>query len=170
MKIQLPFNPGNWRTQALVSLLLILLLIGFATRCHAVEPYMQIGAGYTKSGGSTVLDMAYVRPNFVKDSALEVGVTFFSPYTFNGEQGAGNFIWRAQIVDGFGRFDVGFGAAIIQHDDAFNSGKLNFALSLSYRFQRPFTLALDRHFSNGGTASPNRGRDAPVLSYRLGEH
>lgn len=165
----LPFNQGAPKVQLAVLILLLVLIAGFATRCRAEGSYMQIGAGSTiVRGEASVIDLAAVYPNAAPgDAALEVGTTFIGGSDFRGADQRNNFALRAAIVDGFGRFDVGLGAAYLQNIDQYNGSNLNFCLLLAYRFERlPISIRL-QHFSNGGTKSPNRGRDMVFVAWRF---
>lgn len=165
--MKLPFNPGNLKTQLAVGALVLLILFGFATKCHSAEPYIQFSAGSTiYRGPATVLDMAVINPAFAGDTALEVGITLIGESALYGDQ-PGQIAWRAQLVDGFGRFDVGLGAAYLRNTDVYNCGGMNFALSLAYQFRfLPITARLG-HLSNAGTCRPNKGRDFLTLGWRF---
>jgi len=168
--IKLPFNPGNRASQIGVSIVVLLLIAALATKCQAADrkgAYAQFGVGYTLRGDSSVLDLAVIKPDVVRDADIEMGLTFYSASELYDLPQGPNFAWRVQLVDGFGNFDVGLGIAVLPKSDIYNTGTLNFSLSLGYRFQRiPVTVSL-RHLSNGGTSSPNKGRDALTISYRF---
>ncbi len=168
MKLSLPFNPGSWKTQLGVGLVLILLFSALATKCRAAEPaYMQGGVGSAVvRGPAPVIDVTIVYPNRVKDASYELGATLIGESSFRDANQRNNFALHASIVDGLGRFDVGLGAAYLQNTDEYNGSHLNFHLLLQYRFRRWPVVARWQHFSNAGTQSPNRGRDMALL-YRL---
>lgn len=162
-----PFNRGKPGVQMGVLFLLALLVCGFATRCHAADSYMQMGVGSTIIRGQTAaVDLAVVYPEAIgNDTAVEVGATFIGASQLNGDQRQ-NFALRAGVIDGFGRFDVGLGVAYLQNVDTYNGSNLNFSLMLAYRFKVPITVSL-RHFSNGGTRSPNKGRDMLLVAWQF---
>lgn len=167
--MKLPFNPGDKKVQAAVGLVIVLLLAGFATTCHGAEPYAQFGYGRTLVKGETdALDLSIRYPDAGPgDADYAFGVTFIGPSILYGQDQRGNFAWRAEIIDGFGRFDVGLGLAVMQNEDIYNSGRMQFTLSLGYRFQRiPITVGI-RHFSNGSTDRPNKGRDVAFVAWRF---
>jgi hypothetical protein len=164
----LPFNPGKPKVQLAVSLVIVLLLLAFASRCHA-DSYAQFGAGSTVvRGESAIIDLALVYPDAgPRDAAIEVGATFIGTSEHEGAGQRNNFALRAAVVDGFKRFDVGLGVAYLQNTDIYNGSHVNFTLLLGYRFKRlPLTMRL-QHFSNGGTQSPNKGRDMLFLAWRF---
>lgn len=166
--MKLPFNPRNPKTQLLVAAVVLLLLAGLATMARA-DPYAQSSAGSAiVRGEAAAIDLAIVYPEAGPgDSSYAVGVTLIGESTFQGATQRNNFAWRAELVDGFGRFDVGIGVAVMQNEDAFNSCDLQFTLALGYRLRRwPVTVGL-RHFSNSGTCSPNKGRDLLLVGWRF---
>lgn len=170
MKLNLPFNPGNWKVQIGVGLVLVLLFTAFATNCRADEtsPYVQLGMGSAiVRGPAPVLDLTVVYPHRVKDASYEFGTTLIAESSFREVQQRNNFAFHASIVDGFGRFDVGLGAAYLQNTDEYNGSNLNFHLILQYQVKTiPVTLRW-QHFSNAGTRLPNRGRDMLIAYWRF---
>lgn len=169
----LPFNQKSTKTQIGVLVLIVLFLTALVTKCARAgegEPYTQIGGGMTVvRGAAPVIDISFVYPEAGPgDSVLEVGATFIGGSTFEGTYQQNNFAWRAAIVDGIGPIEVGLGAAFLQNVDTYNGSHTNFVLILGYKFKRwPVTLRLDQHFSNGGTQSPNKGRDMTLGIWRV---
>lgn len=164
----LPFNQKNRKTQAGVLLVLILLVLGFATQSRAGD-FLQFGGGMTVvRGKAPALDVSLVYPEAgPKDAVVEIGATFIGASTHDQKGQGNNFAFRAALVEGFGRFDVGLGAAYLQNADAYNGSNLNFQLLLGYRFKAlPISLRIS-HFSNGGTRSPNLGRDMLLVLWRF---
>lgn len=165
--MKLPFNPRNPKTQIMVGIVLALFLAGAATTCRG-EPLLQFGIGSTIiRGQAPVIDLAVVYPQAgPADSDYVAGLTLIGESDYRGPQ-RNQIAWRAGIVEGFGRFDVGIGAAILQNEDAFNSCRMQFVLSLGYRFLRWPVTAGVQHFSNAGTCFPNVGRDMATISWRF---
>ena len=57
----LPFNQGNTKTQIGVAVVLVLLIVGFATKCAAGDGYTQIGGGSTiVRGTAPAIDLSFV--------------------------------------------------------------------------------------------------------------
>lgn len=168
MKLKLPFNPRSPKTQLLVAIVLLLFLAGAATTCRGAEPVLQFGLGGTlMRGPAPVLDLAVVYPKAGPgDADYLLGVTLVGESEYRGASQRNQVFWRAQIIEGFGKFDVGLGVAVKQNDDAYNSGGLQFALSVGYRFGR--VAAQELHFSNSGTRYPNAGRDLAIAAWRFG--
>src|SRR4051812_44001373 len=91
-----PTNRGNPKVQAGVLVVIVLLLFGAATRCHAADnSYMQFGVGSAVVRGPTaVVDLAVVWPDAgPRDAAFEVGTTFIGASVLNGAYQANNFAW-----------------------------------------------------------------------------
>lgn len=162
MKINLPFNQGNRKTQMGVLAVLILLLAAFCTNARA-ESYASFGVGSTLvRGEAPMIDLTITYPEAgPKDADYAIGVSFIGGSEFNGTQ-PNQFAWRAEVLDGLGKFDVGLGIAYLQNVDTFNGSNTNFTLSLHYRFQH-WKVSV-RHYSNGGTIKPNKGRDMLYFS------
>ncbi len=166
----LPFNQGKPKVQAGVLLIIVLIVIGLATKARAGESYAQFGVGSAVvRGPAPVLNLSIVYPDAGPgDASFEIGVMFIGESTTpdNGHQRQ-NFAWYGALVEGFGRFDVGVGPAFLQNLDTYNGSHTNFTLLLGYRFKRvPITLRI-QHFSNGGTVSPNKGRDSLLAIWRF---
>jgi hypothetical protein len=166
----IPFNQGKPKVQLGVLTIVLLLILGLATQCaRAEESYAQIGGGGAViRGPSAVIDLAYVYPNAApKDAVLEVGATFIGASTLNGNVQRNNFALRATVVEGLGPVEIGLGVAYLQNTDTYNGSNLNFNLLIGYDFKIvPLTIRL-QHFSNGGTRSPNKGRDMLLLIWRF---
>lgn len=166
--LNLPFNPGK-KVGYAVAAVILLLLTAFATRCaQGADNYMQFGAGSAIVRGATPsISITAVFPDKIRDTDIEVGATFLGESSFREQVQRNNFAWRATLVDGFGHFQVGLGAAYLQNTDEYNGSQLNFHLMLGYRFEKiPLSVRVE-HFSNGGTRMPNRGRDMLLVYYRF---
>ncbi len=169
--MKLPFNPRNPKTQVMVGIVLALLLAGAATTCRSAEPVLQFGIGSAIiRGEAPVIDLAIVYPQAGPgDADYLFGVTLIGESELYGQAQRNQVAWRAGIVEGFGRFDVGIGLAVLQNADVYNSCRLQFALSLGYRPRRwPVSLGL-QHLSNSGSCYPNKGRDALLVAWRFGD-
>jgi predicted porin len=78
-----------------------------------------------------------------------------------------NFRIKAQYLDGFGPWSFGLGVSVGQNVDDFNGSKMNFALSIEYRFTKLPLVIQYAHDSNAGTVQPNDGRDYILVGYRF---
>lgn len=167
----LPFNQGSAKTQAGVAVVIVLLLVALALpRCAQADgSYSQFGLGSTYlRGQAAAMDLSFVYPDAApRDAALEVGATFVGGSTLNGADQRNNFALRAAVVDGLWRFRVGLGVAYLQNVDVYNGSHVNFNLILGYDVKTlPLSLRV-HHFSNGGTQSPNKGRDMLLVYWRF---
>lgn len=164
----------NWKTTALVLLLVALLVIGLAIpQCHAEgvldAPYVQLSAGKTYiRGPAEVLDLTFTQPApQLRHAYWQESLTVIGSSTYRNQPVPNNFIVRGLFVDGFGRFDVGLGLAWVDNYLPYNGQHVNFALQLAYRFKRlPITLTM-AHVSDAGTQLPNLGRDMLTLGWRF---
>lgn len=148
-----------------ITLFLLLLLIAFATTCRSAE--LSFEAGRTVIHGeapSIALSTSFGHQRDVgvdhQDFNYECGLFL------NGSNGPNpnNIGAQCLVVDGFGRFDLGLGAAYLQNTDQWNGSHLNFALLARWRFSDHWSVSWD-HVSNAGTRMPNIGRDAVRLMY-----
>lgn len=164
----LPFNQGNRKTQAGVAVVLLLLVASFFTKCaHAEESYVQMGIGSTVvRGPAPAIDLQLVYPDAgPADARVEIGTTFIGGSSFHGNYQQNNFALSAAIVDGLGPLEVGIGASYLQNVDTYNGSHVNFKLILGYRGERWGVRWA--HFSNGGTVSPNKGRDMIICYWKF---
>lgn len=167
--MKIPFNPGNRKTQAIVTAVVLLIVAGLATRCRAGDAVAQFSIGAAQIRGETeVADLAILYPDSGPgDAGYAFGVTFMGASTHYGVEQKPNFAVRAELIEGFRRFDVSLGIAYMQNEDIYNSGHGEFTLALGYRFKRwPVVLTI-RHFSNGGTNMPNKGRDLALIGWQF---
>lgn len=164
-----PTNPGNRKAQIGVIVVIALVLAGLATQCRAAEGYSQFAAGSTiVRGHASAVDLALVYPRIgISDAGAQVGVTFVSESTYKARNQRNQFMWHASLVDGFGNLDVMLGAAYLQNVDIYNGSHTNFMLGVQYRVQRLPVTIIYRHFSNGGTQTPNIGRDMVMIGWRF---
>lgn len=140
---------------------------------------LDILAGSTVVRGPTgVLGMNLRFPGIVAHYAdLSVGFDIIGqsnwcsggtgPQCFNNNQA----VIHAQIVAPLRwGYELGIGVAHLQHSDNYNSGSIDFSLSLQHQlWARKFPNVYWRyqHFSCAGTCSPNEGRDMLLLGYRF---
>lgn len=168
-----PTNQDKGNARLAVIGLIVVFIIALSTKCAMAgegDAFTQVGGGSTiVRGAAPVIDLSFVYPRAAPgDAQLEVGATFIGGSTFRGEFQQNNFALRVAIVDALGPWEVGLGSVYLQNTDTYNGSHLNFTLILGYRFTRwPLTLRLDQHISNGGTVSPNKGRDISLMLFRL---
>ena len=158
-------KPVQWA----IAVFVLILVASFAAKCRADElRYVQVSGGSTVvRGPAPVLDLTLVVPAPVaKGASFEGGVTIIGSSTFRGVAADNDFALFGRLVDGFGRFDIGLGAAYLKNGAPYIT-HLNFNLYMGYRFRAlPVTLAY-QHFSDAGTKMPNWGRDMVLLGWRF---
>lgn len=175
-----PFgNPAA--VQVVLYAMVALFFVAMLTHCnkaHSAE--LEIATGSTVVRASTgVLEMDLIFPKVIANYAsLTAGFTLIGssnwcgagqtgPTCYNANQAVMHLQAVAPLKFGF---ELGIGAAKIQHDDNMNSGAVNFNLSLEHTvWARKFPNLYWRyaHFSNAGTHSPNEGRDMLMVAYRF---
>jgi len=77
-----------------------------------------------------------------------------------------NLMVQAQRLVTYKKVTLGLGVAHWQHTSRIFGDEFTFALSLSYALNSSWDIRY-RHFSNGGTASPNAGQDILLIGYRF---
>jgi hypothetical protein len=97
--------------------------------------------------------------SFIPDPGFKPVTYCAAPVGEQTNQAAG-FV---RYVDGYGPIDIGLGLVAMQHEDAYNSGRLNFNLMLGYHHGR-FSVRLN-HISNAGSSRPNLGRDMVLVGW-----
>lgn len=156
-------NPD--KVKAIIAVFAIVLMISTATRCHGSE--VEWGAGMTVARQqSAVIKFDIVWPKAGPiDADYRCGLVLIGASIDTGED-RNNAAVQCQVVDGFGKFDIGLGLVALQHTDALNGSTVNFSLSLGYRFGDHFAITYG-HWSNAGTVKPNTGRDMVFFSWRF---
>lgn len=175
-----PLLPHDKPVRWTLVIFLILLIVAFATTCRRAEAAdLMIEAGSTYARGPTpVLGFVVATPGPL-DTSLEAGFHLIGSSTYNGQFQSNQIAVHGAIVDGFGKLDIGLGLAVLQNEDAYNSGTIQFMPMLRYRFTDRLALVIARHFSNAGTSrkvcngepgcvgKSNLGRDLAAISWRF---
>ena len=77
-----------------------------------------------------------------------------------------NMLVHAQRLVTYKKVTLGLGVAKWQHTNKLIGDELGFSLSIRVRLGNNIGLSY-RHFSNGGTATPNTGQDILLIGYRF---
>lgn len=149
----------------LVVLGVIFVIALFVSTCHGAEFDLGGGATYIR-GQAPVAAATVVWPKQIGDIDVYAGAYLIGDYDLDGQHYAGQIIARAGVTPHIGPFGISLGLAYIQHEDAINSGNLNFNLGLSYNIGKNWQLGLG-HVSNAGTHMPNLGRDLITVTRRF---
>lgn len=147
-----------------ILIFVALLILAFATRCRAEsELWLEAGSTIVRNE-APVLGFAIDWPNAgPTDTGYSLSLHLIGE---SGDDIPNQSALGIMIVDGFGRFDIGFGACLLHHIDGRNGSKANFMLSIGYRFGDK-TAARVRHCSNAGQTDVNKGLDMALLRRRL---
>lgn len=163
--------PHKGKIAAGIGLFVIVLLFAFFTpwnRALAADMWFDAGATIVR-GETPVLGLTLATPGPL-DTRLEAGFNLIGSSTYPEKTGRENPVQiavHAAIVDGFGPVDVGIGIAVLQNEDAYNSGKVQFMPLLRWWLWNDRVLLTYRHFSNSGSVKPNTGRDFVMVGWRF---
>lgn len=119
------------------------------------------GSQYLRgTAGAVVLTVSGDGP---RDANIECGMFLVggTPEQPNGVLGA-----QCQLVDGFGRLDLGLGVAYLNTTSHLIGSHLNASLMLRYRFNRDWFISV-RHWSNAGTTEENTGLDLITIGRKF---
>ena len=150
----------------LTRLHVALLLITTGASCQAADLWLNAGSTLIHGATETV-GLRVVFQNTVSDNRadIEIGFQLLGPSDYEGEQPKQAVI-ITQIVSNISRVDFGLGLAFLQNSDIYNSGRFNFSLLARYDFSKHLSAEWT-HISNGGTHSPNMGRNMVTASYKF---
>ena len=164
--MNLPF--GNSKKVILILLLMIsaFCVPFFVKSCRGADLDMMVGSTVIR-GETGVIGMNYVMPRAIGHFAdIELGAYLIGASNWGGDHNRNQAVVHAQVVSHLWKLLLGIGVAHMQHSDAYNSGSINFSLSLQYPVYKQFYIRY-QHFSNSGTGSPNYGRDMVLMTYRF---
>jgi hypothetical protein len=172
------FNNPKRSVYAIIAFLVLFVVGAAFSTCHSAE--LDLAYGQTVIRGKTDVIMAtVVAPRAVGGDvdlyagAILIGTStgpYHSPDMFPNEyktvEVSNQIMARAGCMVHINRLGMGLGLAAIQHDDLFNSGKLNFNLVLDFRLGKHLRVSYN-HISNAGSSSVNLGRDMATLGWRF---
>jgi len=150
-----------------ISVFVLAAIAAFGSRCRA-EPIFQVEAGAAIiRGQAEVLGLTVLWPEAgPKDADFSLGLELIGSSRYGAREQPNQVGLQVQMVDGFGRFDIGLGIVFLQNTDAYNGSRANFSLLAGYRFTDRLSLIV-RHWSNAGTTDHNLGRDRLLLTWRF---
>lgn len=153
------FPHDKWVRWALTAFVIVFLLAA-ATKARAADYVFEGGVQYLR-GPAAVL-VTSVSVSGPGDAVIESGLFLVGRTPDHlGVMGG-----QAQLVDGFGRFDIGLGLAYMNRDHEQLGSRLNFSLMLRYWFHDDWYVSI-RHWSNAGTTEENTGLDVVTVGYRF---
>ena len=148
-----------------VLVFVLFLMAAYATQCRASELEVNGGATIVRGNAAVLkLDIIFPRAGPL-DSDYRCGIALIGPSEYNGDQRQ-QAAAQCQMIDGFGKLDLGLGLVYLQNIDAYNGSHTNFSLSIGYRFTERFSVTY-QHWSNAGTTKSNKGRDFITLGWRF---
>lgn len=152
------------KTRILAVLFGLTLLLD-SRQCSA-EPVMQLEGGMTMLRGPAASIGATVAwPGAgPRHGDFQCGLFLISQYEADGKTQPNQGIAHCQVIMRVRRFAFGLGPAFLQNMDAINGSHFNFSLMAGYQVTPQLSIAW-RHFSNAGTKSPNKGRDAVMAAW-----
>ena len=166
----LPFGNAPKVVAILIVFVLLWLLPFVLGQCSARAAELEFSAGSAViRGPASAMGAKLIVPNVVSNVAdAACGFMLIGGSTYRNEWQRTQAAVHCQLISHVGRFNFGLGAGVLQHDDAYNGGKINFSLMLQVRVWKELYLTLDQHFSNSASAEPNLGRDLVLASWRFG--
>jgi hypothetical protein len=153
---------GNKSKVKLVLLIAVAVFLGgfFIKKCQGAERMDFVAGSAVVRGPAGAFGLNVCEVKAIANFAdLCGGFLLVGDSTWQGAYSGYQAIVHGQVVaHTWGGFELGIGVAHLQHADAYNSGDIDFSLSLQRRVYKNFYLRY-QHFSNAGTSSPNQGRD-----------
>ena len=159
---------------ALLVILFVIISCLAYKKAHGAD--LQISGGTAVIRGPTeVVGLDVIQPGVVAgfgDLGCGFNLVAESKWSAPAELYSSNYTNKQQLFAhcdvyvNFNRLSLGVGIAEIQHDDAYNSGRVNLSLSASVRVWKDLSVKW-QHYSNSDTSYPNYGRDLLLLSWRM---
>jgi len=162
------FNPFNNPKPAIYFILGFIVLVAlFLSFESKAETHMEWGPTFASSEYSN--GSALFFSEIWQDKYL-VGFGLIGDQEGNFKEGTitvkSNMLVQAQRLVTYKKVTLGIGVARWQHTNRMLGDEFTFALSLSYALNSSWDIRY-RHFSNGGTASPNSGQDILLIGFRF---
>jgi Lipid A 3-O-deacylase (PagL) len=157
---------GNGRA-ATVGIFIFILLLAFMFwhKADAAEVDISGGSSFGSEGYGPVLGLGY-RQSIQPGLNFTAGTDLWGSTTYNGYKVPNNWDWHGTLEACKGPLCAGVGPAYVQRVDAINGARTNFYLGLRLALSARLSLTLG-HVSDAGTSSPNVGRQALTVTYRL---
>ncbi len=156
---------GKWATVGIFAFILVICIL--FDRCHAAEGDGEAGSTCGTEGYGPTLGLEVKQPITPNQGLFFLaGTDLWGSTTHNGQTVPNNWDWHAGIETCKWRICASIGPAFVQRVDAINGAHTNYHLGLEFLLSDRWRLSL-RHISDAGTSSPNVGRQALMLEYRL---
>ena len=118
----------------------------------------------TRPAASAGLDVE-TRPFISHFVGLRLGMSWVAQSSWNGENDS-QMGTRLQVTAGWSRVEIAVGPILLQHADAYDSGKMNIASTIDVAITAHWRVRAE-HWSNAQSSFPNEGRDLFLLNYRF---
>jgi hypothetical protein len=158
---------GNGRAATVGIFAFIVILCALFARCHAAEVDVEVGSSFGTEGYGPTLGLE-VKHELSENPGLYVfgGTDLWGSTTYHGANVPNNWDWHAGIETCRSFVCAYIGPAFVQRVDAINGAHTNFHLGFEFHLTKRLRLNL-AHISDAGTSSPNVGRQALMLEYKL---
>lgn len=158
---------GNGKAATIGIFAFIVLLAFMFTKCHAAEVDMGAGSSFGSEGYGPVLGLNVAGQVPTNPGLWWVaGTDLWGSTTYKGQTIPNNWDWHAEVEGCKGPICAGIGPAYVQRVDQINGAHTNYYLGLRWKITSRLNLTLG-HVSDAGTTSPNVGRQALTVEYRL---
>jgi hypothetical protein len=159
---------GNGKAATIgIFAFIIILCLTFARCGHAAQIAVEAGSSFGTEGYGPTLGLNTRWPVAgLHGVNVLVGTDLWGATTFRGETVPNNWDWHVSVEGCRGCFCAFIGPAFVQRVDAINGAHTNFHLGFEVKLTDRLTLDI-AHISDAGTSSPNVGRQAIMLEYRL---
>lgn len=161
---------NNTKVKVILLAVIGLFLCSFFVKaCRGAEMKMDFVAGSALvRGNAGAFGLNVCQPRVIANFADWCnGFMLIGDSSWRGKHSDFQAVLHSQVVAHLWLgFELGIGVAHMQHSDEYNSGSVNFSLSLERRVYKNFYLRY-QHFSNAGTSMPNEGRDLLLSTWRF---
>jgi len=168
--VKLPFSIKKSAAITVIGFLLILILM---ISCEDAEAETIIEAGTTYlSGHHSEGRVIMFNERFAGKYDIGVGIigdqTCYNcgPVQVPDLPVSTNMVLQAQRIASWKPLEAGFGVAFWQNTNRALGSRFTFGLMLKVRAWRKLYVG-GRHYSNGGSSSPNMGQDLVTLSWKF---
>jgi len=170
-----PFNNKPPTIYIIWSFIVAVIIFLILVNKVKAETWLEVGAtfvGDTNTNGSTLFISEVWQDKYLLGLGLVGDQQIPNKFSSMKIDVRSNMVFHAQRLITYRAVTLGVGVATWQHTSRIFGDTFTFSLSLAYKRPEYWWGWLPndiryRHFSNGGTASPNTGQDLLFLSWRF---